>query len=172
MRLKMDRNGAQIALEQLNSVPIDVFTINFMGDYTGTATFSTGGSIGVWTDTRNTTGDLECSSSKTDIYAATAPATSFITVTVPNGGETWPINSTQTIQWTSQGVSGDVKIELSRNGGTTWETLFASTPNDGSQPWTVTGPTTSQARIRVSSINDPSVSDISDANFTIYRAPR
>jgi hypothetical protein len=54
-----------------------------------------------------------------------------VTVVAPNGGGVWPINSTQTIQWSSNGFPGNVKIELSRDGGTTWEVLFASTANDG-----------------------------------------
>jgi uncharacterized repeat protein (TIGR01451 family) len=95
-----------------------------------------------------------------------------ITVKSPNGGESWPVGSLQTITWTSCGVSGTVKIELSRNGGSTWEVLFGSTVNDGSQPWAVTGSGvynqgTTQARIRISSATTPSVSDTSDANFTL-----
>lgn len=100
-------------------------------------------------------------------FTATCQPTN-LTVTAPNGGETWPIGSTQTIQWTSTGVNGDVKIELSRDGGTTWtETLFASTPNDESEAWPVTGLVTPQARIRISSVSAPSISDVSDGNFVI-----
>jgi DnaJ-class molecular chaperone len=55
-----------------------------------------------------------------------------ITVTAPNGGEDCQVNTDYTIQWISSDVSGNVKIELSRNGGSTYETLFANTPNDGS----------------------------------------
>lgn len=90
-----------------------------------------------------------------------------MTVLVPNGGETWAIGSTQKIQWTSYGVRGRVKIELSRDGGASWKTLFRGTPNDGAQDWKVKGPPTTQARIRVSSKKRPSISDMSDANFTI-----
>jgi CSLREA domain-containing protein len=93
-----------------------------------------------------------------------------ITVVVPNGGENWPVDSAQTIQWTSSGVSGNVKIELSRDGGSTFETLFASTANDGSQSWMVTEPATTQALVRVSSVNNPSVSDLSNAEFTISQS--
>jgi hypothetical protein len=99
------------------------------------------------------------------------PPANSITVLVPNGGETWPVNTTQTIQWTSSGVSGNLKIELSRNGGSTFETLFAETPNDGSQSWTVTGPATTQARVKISSVATPAVNDQSNANFTISNPP-
>ena len=99
------------------------------------------------------------------------PLAGSIVVVDPNGGEKWTIGENYTIHWTSSGVSGDVKIELSRNGGSSWETLFSSTANDGSQPWTVSGAESALCRVRISSLNDPSVSDISDGNFTIQRAP-
>ena len=89
-----------------------------------------------------------------------------ITVTAPNGGETWPINSNQTISWTSSGVSGKVKIDLSRDSGVNWGSLVSSTVNDGSKKWKVTGPATTQGRIRVCDLSGP-VCDTSDANFTI-----
>jgi hypothetical protein len=77
-----------------------------------------------------------------------------VTVTSPNGGQTWPVESIRRIEWTST-VAGNVAIELSRDGGTSWTTLFASLENDGAQNWTVTGPTTSRARIRVCSVATP-----------------
>jgi hypothetical protein len=94
-----------------------------------------------------------------------------ITVTYPNGGESWTIGGIQKITWASVGITGNVKVQLSRNGGRTWATLFSSTPNDGVQIWTVTGPATSQARIKVVSVSRPAVFDISDANFTINVPP-
>jgi uncharacterized repeat protein (TIGR01451 family) len=115
---------------------------------------------------------VSVSANEPDPNPANSSATSTTTVNgirviFPNGGETWPVGSAQTIHWTSSGVSGNVKIEISRNGGTTWSSLIASTPNDGAHPWTVTGPVTTQARIRVSSVSNPAVSDISDGNYRI-----
>jgi hypothetical protein len=97
------------------------------------------------------------------------PPGASLTVVVPDGGEVWRINTTQRIQWTSSGVSGNVKIELSRDGGATYTTLFANTPNDGSQNWRVTGPATTQASIKISSVTTPSVSDTSNGVFGIRR---
>jgi subtilisin family serine protease len=95
-------------------------------------------------------------------------ASPFITVTAPNGGETWYTGFTQNINWTSAAVSGNIKIELNRSySGGTWDVLFASIANDGSETWTITSPTTTTARVRVSSVSAPTVLDISDANFTI-----
>jgi len=89
-------------------------------------------------------------------------------VVAPNGGEAWPIASVQAIQWNSSLISGNVKIELSRNGGATFaETLFSNTPNDGIETWTVTGPASSTIRVRVTSVDNPPLSDMSNANFSI-----
>ncbi|MCS6784045.1 MAG: Ig-like domain-containing protein, partial [Candidatus Caldarchaeum sp.] len=92
---------------------------------------------------------------------------SSITVTSPNGGETWEIGTTQTITWSSLQYQGTVKIEISRNGGRSWTTIVSSTPNDGSHPWTVRGPLTSNALIRITSNQNPSNSDTSNAAFSI-----
>ncbi len=90
-----------------------------------------------------------------------------VAVVAPNGGETWITSSTQTIQWSTNFVTGNVKIELSRNGGANYETLFAATANDGSEPWVVTGQATTNAIVRTSSVNDPAVVDVSNVPFTI-----
>jgi len=85
----------------------------------------------------------------------------------PNGGENWKIGTLQTITWTSDGVTGPVRIDLSRDGGGTWRNIIAYTSNDGRQAWKVTAPATTEARIRVVSIMNSAVFDVSDANFTI-----
>ncbi|RCK77331.1 MAG: peptidase S8 and S53, subtilisin, kexin, sedolisin [Ignavibacteriae bacterium] len=88
----------------------------------------------------------------------------------PNGGENWHIGSTQTIRWHSSDFTGNVKIELSRNAGATYETLFESTPNDGSENWIVTGPISSTARIKITDLNLPNTNDFNSNFFTISQA--
>jgi hypothetical protein len=94
------------------------------------------------------------------------PSSPSIIVIAPNGGEVLPVGTTQTIRWSAAGIGDQVKIELSRDGGNSFEIIFSSTPNDGLEQWIVTGPPTLNAVIRVSSLND-SVSDVSDAPFEI-----
>ncbi len=94
-----------------------------------------------------------------------------ITVTSPNGGEVWYANSTQTITWTSLNFAGNVKIELSTNGGTSYSTVVASTPNTGSYLWTVPNSPSTTCRIRISDASDGNPVDISNANFTIAPEP-
>jgi hypothetical protein len=90
-----------------------------------------------------------------------------ISLIAPDGGEIWDIGTVQTMAWNSNHVA-NVKIELSRDGGATFETLVASQPSSPSfHEWTVTGPATTQALVRLSSVENPSVSDISSTPFTI-----
>ncbi|MBI4721775.1 MAG: T9SS type A sorting domain-containing protein, partial [Candidatus Stahlbacteria bacterium] len=92
---------------------------------------------------------------------------SQITVTLPNGSEVWEVGQSKSITWTSENVSSNVKIRISRNGGSSWEVIFADTPNDGSEPWQVTGPVSSNCLIKVLSINDTTISDVSNSSFEI-----
>ena len=90
-----------------------------------------------------------------------------VVVTAPNGGESWDAGSSQAVTWASWGVT-DVKIELSRDGGATWEEVVASTlAAAGSYTWPVTGPASADCLVRVSDALDGSPSDSSDAPFGI-----
>jgi hypothetical protein len=93
-----------------------------------------------------------------------------ITVTAPNGGETWGVGTMQNITWTSSGVT-NARIELSINNGSTWTDITASTPSTGSFSWTVSNTPSNQCIVRISDVSDPSTSDVSDAVFTIEVVP-
>ncbi len=115
-------------------------------------------------------GDADCADGAVTMNAdksCTATFSMRLNLTAANGGEIWRRGSKQLIQWTSNGINGNVKIELSRDGGSTWKTLFKRAADDGSQPWRVNKPATTQARIRICSLSSPSICDTSDANFTI-----
>lgn len=92
--------------------------------------------------------------------------TSVITLKKPNGGETWILNSSDTVRWTSQGVEGDIKIDLSIDGGTNWSPLINNTPNDGSEIITVPNTPSTTCKIRISTTTG-TLSDISNSKFTI-----
>ncbi|MDI6803027.1 MAG: M12 family metallo-peptidase [Bacteroidota bacterium] len=93
-----------------------------------------------------------------------------ITLISPDGGELYPIGFQKNIQWSSINVSGNVKIELSRDGGLNYEDIFASTPNDGSENWIVSGMTTEEAKIKITSLSLPTIFDVSNSNFYIRTA--
>ena len=92
-------------------------------------------------------------------------------VTSPNGGESFIAGSAQTIAWSSSMSGGNVKIELSTDGGATYSTVVASTPNTGSYSWTVNNVNSTQCRIKVSDAIDANPVDVSNANFTIQQPP-
>ncbi len=110
--------------------------------------------------------DLIFLKSKDDVHSL-PQNTSRISVLAPNGNESYAIGSVQLIQWVSVNSSSTVKIELSRDGGNTFELLFDNEPSTGAVNWTVTGPETFQAIIRVTSDDDPNLLDASDYPFTI-----
>lgn len=92
---------------------------------------------------------------------------SSITLGNFNGGEIVPKRVHQSLIWTSNNVSGNVRIEISRDEGSTWQTLFDPTPNDNQEYITMGNRTTRRARIRVTSLSNPTVSDSSVVNFSI-----
>jgi hypothetical protein len=92
----------------------------------------------------------------------------------PNGGERWPVGSTQTITWSASGTYSNVLIELSRDGGTSWSTLTnLASSSATSWSWTVPTPCADNAKIRVTlSGSQGTVTDASDQNFAIvYNSP-
>jgi subtilisin family serine protease len=93
-----------------------------------------------------------------------------ITVTSPNGGETWQAGSAHDITWTSTGPIDTVKIEFSPDNGNSWQVVAASTGNDGSYNWTLPNTPSTDCRIRVSD-SGGQCSDISNAPFAIYVQP-
>ncbi len=94
-----------------------------------------------------------------------------ITVTSPNGGESWYVNSSHNITWSSANFSGNVKIDLSINGGSTWSTVAASVANSGSYTWTVPNSPATTCKIRVADATDSDPTDMSNSNFTIAPEP-
>ncbi|MCP3064250.1 lamin tail domain-containing protein [Myxococcus sp. K38C18041901] len=93
-------------------------------------------------------------------------ASSSLTVTSPNGGESWTTGSARSISWTSSGVS-NVRVEYTLN-GSTWTTLSSSTSaSAGSLAWTLPTTASTAARVRVTDTSNSSITDTSDAAFSI-----
>lgn len=84
-----------------------------------------------------------------------------------NGNEIVPRNLHLSMIWTSNNVPGELKIELSYDGGTTWRTLFNPTPNDNQEYFSFGPRVTKRARVRITSLENPHVSDTSTANISI-----
>jgi hypothetical protein len=97
------------------------------------------------------------------------PSGPTVEVVAPNGGEIWGIGETHDIEWTGAGGYSDVGIECSTDGGTSWTTVIASTPNDGIHEWTVDVGVSDDCLIRVTADTSPPVSDLSDGAFSVYQ---
>jgi hypothetical protein len=91
----------------------------------------------------------------------------------PNGGELWYKGQTNFITWSS-GTNADenVKIELYRE-GRLYSTITNSMTNTGTKAWALTSPmlNSTNYQIRISSVTQTNVWDMSDAPFIIAPAP-
>ena len=98
-------------------------------------------------------------------------ASPFVTVSSPNTNVAWTIGSSNNITFSHNlGAGQAVAIELSRDGGATYApiaTFTTTSTTSGSYPWVVTGPATTQGRVRVTWTANPAVTDIGNVNFRI-----
>jgi len=104
-----------------------------------------------------------------EVSGATS-ALPVMTVTAPDGGESWEAGTTRTITWSSTGSVDDVALEYSVNGGTSWQSITASTKNTGSYDWVVPAEDSTDCLVRVSD-TVTGRSDTSNAVFTIWQQP-
>lgn len=92
-----------------------------------------------------------------------------VTVTAPNGGESFVGGTSQIISWTSSGVT-TVRLEYSLDSGGTWAVITSSTSaSAGTFSWTVPGASSSQALVRISDTAS-TASDLSNGTFSITPA--
>jgi hypothetical protein len=127
-----------------------------LGNFRIRVTSTTNGAI---TDTSNAS------------FAISAPT---ITVTVPNGGESWARNMGNYIRWTYTGNPGNnVRIELLNFPGDTVNrtistSAFRGNGGNGSYYWFIpSSQTPGNFRIRVTSTTNGAITDTSNSSFTI-----
>jgi len=108
------------------------------------------------------TGNLVCTNGE-EIFFVLNKQT--VIIAAPNGGEDWPLGSTQIIRWSSR-LTGKAIVQISRDGGLSWGFLFQKGAN-GSQKWRVEGPATTRARIRICTVVAPVSCDTSHDDFSI-----
>ncbi|NMO14758.1 endonuclease/exonuclease/phosphatase [Pyxidicoccus fallax] len=89
-----------------------------------------------------------------------------LTVTSPNGGESWAGGSSRVLTWTANQVA-TVALDYSLDGGGTWALIGHAEGAAGSYTWTVPDIATSQARVRVRDVANASINDSGDGVFTI-----
>ena len=103
------------------------------------------------------------------VFTIKGPPT--VTVSYPNGAETFYVGTFESITWTQDAdVTGDT-VYYSTNHGMSWSLLYGG-PAAISFPWLVPNEPTEQAKVKVVAVNPagPNV-DSSDAVFTIKGPP-
>jgi len=94
-----------------------------------------------------------------------------VTVTNPDGGESYAGGSTQSINWTANDNVAVTSIDLyfSSNGGAEWAIIATGEANDGTYSWTVPGVESDQCLVKVEASDAAGNvgSDTSDAVFSI-----
>lgn len=126
--------------------------------------------LGFATGIENARDNARSINNTADVIANYRYSGKSLTLTSFVGGEFLPryvLNFQRPVTWNSSGLTGNVKIELSRDEGTTWETLIQDTTDDNSQHVTVTGRITKRARLRIASLDFPWVTDSSVTNITL-----
>jgi len=103
--------------------------------------------------------------------------TSSITVTSPNGGETWAAGSTQTIRWTyTLNPGAYAKIELFKGGvlnRTISSSMSIGSGGSGSYSWAIppTQVSGTDYKVKITSTTNAAYTDTSNADFTIIGPP-
>jgi hypothetical protein len=133
---------------------------------TASAGYASPGTYTVTVEVRGATGLVDSAEVQLDVLGD-GP----YTLASPTGGEEWWDGDSAVISWTPSGGSDDVVIDISRDGGSTWETL-ATAPDTGSYSWSVAGPTSSECIIRLHPESDPLVADQSEEAFMVYSPDR
>ncbi len=106
-------------------------------------------------------------------FIITPALTPTITVTSPNGGETWQRGTSHTVTWSYTGSPGSmVKIVLLKGGtevGTIKDSWSIGSGGKGSYTWPMatTGTIGSDFKVSVQSISQPSIKDTSNNYFTL-----
>jgi Leucine-rich repeat (LRR) protein len=90
-----------------------------------------------------------------------------IKVKSPNGGERLMIGTVHSIQWTSVGIVGNIRIKYLTDNGNFWITITESAPNKGSYSWTVPNTPSDLCKIKIEEASDGNPTDMSDSFFSI-----
>ena len=96
-----------------------------------------------------------------------------VTLLSPNGGEIWNYGESNTVSWSGTNLSPFLTIDLSVNGGSTWQyyAYVQSGTSGGSAELLSPSLATGNALLKIRDVNFPTASDLSDAPFTIVVPP-
>jgi len=92
-----------------------------------------------------------------------------LTITVPNGPETWKVNTQQSISWATKGTIPNIKLYFSKDGGA-YTAITGSIANSSPYPWTIPDQISDNILVKITDAahdTDTDVDDESDAPFKI-----
>ncbi len=94
-------------------------------------------------------------------FTVAVTAGSVLSLLTPSAGISYVIGTTKNITWTGLGVT-NAKIENSTDNGSTWSTIVESTPaSAGSYAWIVPNTPSTVCLIKISDVDNPSISNTS-----------
>jgi ligand-binding sensor domain-containing protein len=91
----------------------------------------------------------------------------YIQLTYPNLGEKLAVGTTRTITWQSNVTSNQVILSYSVDSGAVWKTIGTTSVEQGKLNWKVPNEISSICLIKIVSLSNPSLSDVTDQVFSI-----
>jgi len=112
--------------------------------------------------------DTDGSPSDVSNAVFTISSAPFISVTAPNGGENWEVDSTYDIIWTTNLTTEVVRIEYSTDNGENWSEIVTNKQADTiTYPWIIPNTPSDSCLVRITDIATGLISDTSDTVFSI-----
>jgi photosystem II stability/assembly factor-like uncharacterized protein len=90
-----------------------------------------------------------------------------LSLTSPNGGENWLVQTFRNITWTKSYVN-NIKLEYTSNNGLNWILINNNVPADsGKYLWNIPNTPSSFCKVKITDVADSSVADTSNNTFSI-----
>jgi DNA/RNA endonuclease YhcR with UshA esterase domain len=106
------------------------------------------------------------------VNIGTGAEDSYLTLITPNGGENWVEGTTEQITWTSTDID-QIKIDYSVDNETNWNNIVPQIEaNLQTYNWIVPNEQSEQCKIRIQSVTNPSIFNISENVFSITAIPK
>lgn len=104
-----------------------------------------------------------------DVNTTIVRHTPSLTLRRPASDTMFRLGRNNTVQWTLRGIRGGVAVDLSRDDGATWTRLIDEAENVGFYDWTGSGLVSSRARVRVTSLTNPTLTQTSPSFSIVAR---
>lgn len=101
------------------------------------------------------------------VFEITGQPQPTITLTSPNGGESWEADTSHLITWLTSGEIEGVDIFYSLDNGSTWTAIVKAVSQDLPFTWTIPYYSSQKCLVRVTESGSDSPGDVSDAAFTM-----